>query len=947
MNAIEYETELEQLRSKLQEYEQQKQDLRVKEKLLLETQKVAGLGTYVHDFKTGIFDSSPILDQIFGLKGDEVHSVELWGSLVHPEWQEYVLEYWTNHIFRDHNRFDLEYKIVRRSDGAVRWVHGLGELKEDKDGNLVTMVGTIQDITQRKEAEIALAANENKYRTLTEQLNDVVYRTDAQGQITYISPACKRIFGFDPGQMIGRTILDFLDKEDVPRALELLAETLQSNQPMRGLRFSIRGKGNKIFVGEISGSALFENGTVTGTLGLLRDVTERENAAEVERKNNTRIQNLLDLAQQKYKDPNEILTKGMQRALEQTDSEAGFIYALGSERHDPFDMTLFREADGQFKISRAKTLEPERRDAAFHMLQSRKYLIDNALGDEVKPVIIDGDEYRLNRILIVPVHRDDELVALVTVANRADAYDETDALQLTLLMDNLWKIRDRWIVEQELRKKTEELDSYFNTSLDLLCIADMEGRFVRLNPEWSRMLGYPLEELIGKKFRDFVHKDDIEATIEATKALYYGESISSFTNRYRCEDGSYRTLEWRSFPDNNMIYAVARDMTEHYKLEAQLRQSQKLDALGRLAGGIAHDFNNMLGVILGMVELIINDTPSDDRHYGDLEQIRNAAERSAALTRQLLTFSRTQVAEPKRLEINATIREQLKILKRLIGEDITIHVEAGDQDLPIRIDPSQFDQILVNLSANARDAIQGNGEILISTKRVTAEQLPTIAEFEPQDRDYACITFSDTGEGIDKEDLEKIFDPFFTTKSDAHGTGLGLATVYGVVTQNGGTIQVTSARGSGTTFTIYLPISRKKNVARRSEGMKAGEGGNESILVVEDEQQILTIIDRILRGQGYKVHTAEHPTHALNLIEQEGFKVDMLLTDMVLPQMNGQELSKRIHQKFPNIRTLYMSGYTASVFDAKANEDEQFALIPKPFKRAELVAKIREVLDAS
>lgn len=946
MDAVEYDAELEQLRSKLREYEQQKQELHESQKLLLETQRVAGLGTYVHDFVKGTWTSSSILDKIFGIGADFNRSVEGWGALIHPDLQEYIGEYWATHILRDHKPFDLEYKIVRKSDGAERWVHGLGELNEDEDGNLTTMVGTIQDITQRKESELALVASEIKYRSLTEQITDVLYKTNSKAEITYISPSCRDIFGFDPEEMIGQSFTHFLDTEDITRAVRLYSENMQNKTTIRGLRFRMLQKSGRKFIGELSGAPLIEKGQVIGVIGLIRDVTERENTAQVARKNDTRIRNLLELSQQKHEGPNDILMKGMKRALEQTESPVGFIYALGNERHSGLDLALKRNKDGSYQVTESSTYEPEKLDEAFEKLLKQKFLIENRLPDEVKPILMNGEEYRLSRILIIPVHRDEELVALVTVANRPDQYDETDALQLTLLMDSLWKIRDRWVAEQELRKKTKELDRYFNSSLDLLCIADMEGYFVRLNPEWSRTLGYSLDELIGRKFQDFIHPEDIDATAQATKTLYGGDSISSFTNRYRCKDGSYRSLEWRSFPDNNLIHAVARDMTDHFKLEAQLRQSQKLDALGRLAGGIAHDFNNMLGVILGMVELVLNDTPEDDLHFGDLQQIRHAAERSASLTRQLLTFSRTQVAELKRLEINSTIHEQLKILKRLIGEDIAIHVEADDQDLPIRIDPSQFDQILVNLSANARDAIEGNGEILISTKRVTSEQIPSTAEFNPQKMEYACITFSDTGEGIDQKDIEKIFDPFFTTKADSRGTGLGLATVYGVVAQNGGTIQVSSAPGSGTTFAIYLPLSRKK-VSKREEGSRTSSGGKETILVVEDEQQILTIIDRILRSQGYQVYTAEHPTHALNLIEQDAFEVDLLLTDMVLPQMNGQELSKRIRQKYPEVRTLYMSGYTASVFDAQANEDEQFALIPKPFKKAELVAKIREILDVA
>ncbi|MBI5548245.1 MAG: PAS domain-containing protein [Deltaproteobacteria bacterium] len=386
---------------------------------------------------------------------------------------------------------------------------------------------------------------------------------------------------------------------------------------------------------------------------------------------------------------------------------------------------------------------------------------------------------------------------------------------------------------------------------------------------------------------------------------------------------------------------------EKARLEGQLQQSQRMESVGRLAGGVAHDFNNMLGAILGHAELAMEQVAPELPLYDDLVEIQKAARRSADLTRQLLAFARKQTVAPKVLDLNMTVDGMLKMLQRLIGEDIHLSWKPDAQLWPVKVDPSQIDQILANLCVNARDAIADVGEITIETGNSTfdAEYCSVHADVVPGE--YVRLAVSDTGTGMDRETLSHLFEPFFTTKGVGEGTGLGLATVYGAVKQNNGFVHVDSEPGRGTTFTIYLP--RNSAECRDAEAAVATEPtlrGHETVLVVEDEPAILSLAKRMLGRQGYGVLAAGSPSEALRLAGEYQGAIHLLMTDVVMPGMNGRDLAKSLLVLHPSLKCLFMSGYTANVIAHHGVLGDKVSFIEKPFSMSELAAKVRAALDS-
>ncbi len=803
---------------------------------------------------------------------------------------------------------------------------------------------------------------------------------------------------------------------------------------------------------------------------------------------------------------------------------------------------------------------------------------------------------------------------------------EPDLAELNNAVQMLAMVLDKLDLEKKLDKKRKapyarhkqnepgfpnedgELERFFLTALDLLCIADTEGHFLQLNREWERALGYRLEDLEGKKFFDLVHPEDLDATLKAVDELKSQKEILNFTNRYLCKDGSYRWIEWRSIPNGNLIYAAARDVTDRKKMEAalqlekefrqrvfdgsriaivvmdattfkfidcnpaaveiyrfqsrsevigktpldfsapiqydgtssvekstyynnkalkegkvvfewrhqradgelwdaevhlmsfktqerhllqftlqditerkkaenellrekqfteklleslpgvfflydqtchlkrwnkahetalgfsadelsdwyipdwhespedaekglvaakellktgiggafettlvnkkgehipylismnrlmtpegpllmgvgiditerkqaeaekemlqlQLVQSQKIESIGRLAGGVAHDFNNMLQAILGNTEIALMKTESESPVRTSLQEIQKYAQHSADLTRQLLAFARKQTIAPKVLNLNETVAGMLKMLRRLIGEDIDLAWLPGKNLGLINMDPSQIDQILANLCINARDAI-GNrvGRVTIETANAVFddEYCTQHADYIPGE--YIQLTISDDGSGMDAETLTQIFEPFFTTKEMGKGTGLGLSTVYGVVKQNNGFINVYSELDHGTAFKIFLPRHAARSVPRSKESQVVARSGEETVLLVEDEESILTMVTEMLESLGYTVFAAKNPDEAISLAREHKSRIDLLITDVVMPKMNGRELSQTLLSIHPDIKCLFMSGYTADVIAHHGVLDQGVHFIQKPFDLKALTSMIHKVL---
>jgi PAS domain S-box-containing protein len=395
-----------------------------------------------------------------------------------------------------------------------------------------------------------------------------------------------------------------------------------------------------------------------------------------------------------------------------------------------------------------------------------------------------------------------------------------------------------------------------------------------------------------------------------------------------------------------VLRGTLQDITERVNLQAQLAQSQKMESVGRLAGGVAHDFNNILSIILGNTEMALEGMATDDPLHDNLSEIFSAARRSADITRQLLAFARKQTIAPKVLDLNRTIKSMLKMLRRLIGEDIDLAWLPGENIWPIRMDPSQIDQILANLFVNARDAIADVGKITIETGTATFDSAYCVEHPGFVPGDFILLAVSDDGSGMDQETQANLFEPFFTTKSVEKGTGLGLATVYGIVKQNDGFINVYSEPDQGTTFRIYLPRYWAETESPKKDASgKINLVGTETILLVEDEPSILRMTRMMLERTGYKVLAASTPGEAIALAREHAGEIHLLITDVVMPEMNGRDLAKNVLSLHPNLKRLFMSGYTANVIAHHGVLEEGVNFIQKPFSREQIGKKVREALD--
>ena len=491
---------------------------------------------------------------------------------------------------------------------------------------------------------------------------------------------------------------------------------------------------------------------------------------------------------------------------------------------------------------------------------------------------------------------------------------------------------------------------------------DAEGRLVRVNRTELEMLGYRAEEMLGHYAWEFVEDQESSRKAVAAKLAGTAPLQPGYERTYCRKDGTRLAVLFheRLVPGNDGAIAGIRttvqNITERKRaekeravLEAQLRQAQKIESVGRLAGGVAHDFNNMLGVILGHAELALEQVRPGQPLYADLTEIRKAAVRSANLTRQLLAFARKQTVMPEVLDLNGTVGGMITMLQRLIGEDIDLRWLPRADLWAVRVDPSQIDHVLANLCVNARDAISGVGKVTIETGNSTLDDGYCAAHAGCVPGEYVRLAVSDDGCGMDKETLSHLFEPFFTTKATGQGTGLGLATVYGVVKQNNGFIDVYSEPTHGTTFTIYLPrhTGKARQATPEAEGTaRQALRGHETILVVEDEPSILTLTKKLLERQGYAVVAASTPGEALRLAEQHTGDIHLLITDVIMPEMNGRVLAKNLLAICPQIKRLFMSGYTADVIAHHGVLNEGVHFIQKPFSSEDLAIKVRDALDA-
>jgi len=515
----------------------------------------------------------------------------------------------------------------------------------------------------------------------------------------------------------------------------------------------------------------------------------------------------------------------------------------------------------------------------------------------------------------------------------------------------IWVFRDITLLKQteaQLRKLSQAVEQ----SPAMVVITDLSGGIEYVNPKFSQVTGYTFAEVAGLNPRvlksgklEPEFYQDLWRTIKSGRA-WQGE----FHNRKKNGELFWEraTISPITNPRGTVtnFLAIKEDITEHKQLEAQFRQAQKMEAVGRLAAGVAHDFNNLLTVILGYSDLLLGELAAGSGQRDSLEEVKKAGERAAGLTRQLLAFSRQQLLEPRDVDLNATVSDCARMLQRLVGEDINLDVVL-DAGLPhVKVDPGQLEQALINLVVNARDAITQFGKITIATSRIVLAE--TDCRLYPQTRPgpQVVLSVADTGGGMDEATLARIYEPFFTTKEPGKGTGLGLAMVFGFIQQSGGHMTVASAPGQGTTFKIHLPaLAGAVLAAVNGEWVEPLPGGTETILLVEDESAVRQLSRQLLEARGYTVLEAARGDDALFLAETHPGRIDLLLSDVVMPGMSGGQLAEGMCRQRPDIKILLVSGYTGEALNRHGGVGPGMNLLPKPFTVSSLAVKVREVLD--
>jgi len=507
-----------------------------------------------------------------------------------------------------------------------------------------------------------------------------------------------------------------------------------------------------------------------------------------------------------------------------------------------------------------------------------------------------------------------------------------------------------------LRRQERLLRQIIDANPSLIFVKDWDGRFVLVNEATAQVYGTTVAALVGKTDADFnpnldevAHflRHDRDVMSSGQPKVIAEEAVTNPTTR---ETRWFQTIKMplRSPEEGTAtLLGVSTEITERKRLEEQLLHSQKMEAVGQLAGGVAHDFNNILTAIVGYTDLLAAELGANEQQHEDLEEIRKAARRAAALTRQLLAFSRKQVLEPRIIDVNGVVMNLDKMLRSLISENIELKTVLADDLAAARADPNQIEQVIMNLAINARDAMPEGGTVTIETRNATLDDAYAAQHVSVIPGEYVMLAVSDTGCGMDEKTQSRIFEPFFTTKPPGRGTGLGLSTVYGIVKQTGGNIWLYSEPGKGTTFKIYLPAiaALPEDIGKVAPAEALPRGGG-TVLVVEDDEQLRRLTHRALASQGYTVLEADRGSTALDIARRHKGHIDLLLTDVIMPDTNGRKLAETIRAARPGLRVLYMSGYPDGAIASHGMLEPRVAYLPKPFTTEAVARRVREVLEA-
>ena len=791
-----------------------------------------------------------------------------------------------------------------------------------QEGDELRLLVNSRNITDRKRAEQSLQESETQTRLLLDSTAEAIYGIDIHGLCTFCNSACLRRLGYaEPQQLLGKNMHALMHHTRV-------GGTPYPVEECRIFQAFRQGEGSHVedevlwradgssFPAEYWSHPIRKEGQIVGSVVTFLDITERKKLEEQFRQAQQRLSHVVSSS------PAVLYTVAIS-----DDQIRGISWMSDNIR----DMLGYEATE---------TYGAEWWTAHVHPDDVHP-IVDNVHHDllgqgvaayEYRFQHCDGS-YRWIRSEIRLV-RDEGGKAIEAVGSWSDITERKEA-------------------EEAYGKVQERLNGLFNSSSDGMVYTTLDGLILDANNAFCQLTGYCRDELVNmRRYQDITPPQFREAEAVRIESILRTGKPEEYEKEYQRKDGKPVPISLTAFAVKNReghpvgLAGIVKDITERKQLEEQYRQAQKMEAVGRLAGGVAHDFNNLLTVIMGYSEIYLGKLRPEDPLRIPLTEIHKAGERATGLTRQLLAFSRKQVLMPVVLDLNTIIADLEKMLHRLIGEDVTLTVLAGPDLWQVKADPGQMEQVVMNIIVNARDAMPQGGKLLLETKNVELDAGYAQTHTEAKPGEYILVAISDTGCGMDAAVKARIFEPFFTTKGPTKGTGLGLATVFGIVKQSAGHIEVYSEVGQGTTFKIYLPRDRSgEPIALSPRTKEPVRGGTETILLVEDEEGVRTLAREVLQEHGYTVLDARHGGDALVICETRSQPIDLMITDVVMPHFSGRQLAERLATRQPTMKVMFMSGYTDDAIVHHGVLESGMPFLQKPFAPEALIRKVREVLD--
>jgi two-component system cell cycle sensor histidine kinase/response regulator CckA len=898
------------------------------------------LGIVVLDLKQRILMCNPAFEALFGYQQSEILGAEL-DTLLSPgdSLREAV----------DLSRKASAGIVVRenarrlRSDGSLVDVQIVG-VPISVEGKLIGSFGMYEDVTMRRRAEKAQLEAEERFRSLFENATEGIFQTTTDGRYLSVNPALARMCGFSsPAEMI--VSVQDLGQEMYadPKVRAHFKRLIEANGAVRDFEYEVRRKdGAKIWISENAHVVRGVDGEILSYEGTIEDITARRRS-ELERQVTFEIIHAVNMTDN-LDDLLRLIHIALKKVLYAENCFVALYEPATAMFHFPFFVDQFDQAPPPQRVGKSCTAHVYRSGQAMLIPQQVFDLL--AEQGEVELVGTPSPSW-----LGVPLRTPAATIGVLVVQHYEDenAYTERDQEFLASVGGQIALAIERKRSDEKVRESEARLRVLVEQLPAVLWTVDKNLRFTSALGAGLTRLGLKPNQLVGMSLLDYFETaDQTFLPIAAHRRSVTGEPM---TFHVEWKSGSYAChVEPLRDADGQVSGAICMslDITDRKQLEEQLRQAQKMEAVGRLAGGIAHDFNNLLMVIQGYGDLLVERLPSGDPLHRNAEQIQMAAQRASSLTRQLLAFSRKQMLAPKILNVHSVVADMEKILRRLIGEDVQLETSSVADLGLVKADRSQIEQVILNLAVNARDAMPQGGRLTIETANVELDASYSHPPAVLSPGKYVMLAVTDNGCGMDPETQAHVFEPFFTTKEKGKGTGLGLATVYGVVKQSGGYVWVYSEPGRGTSFKIYLPRIEETAVPTGRDGSdpaRATERGSETILLVEDEKGVRELARDYLTTTGYTVIEAEDGHTALELAAMHVGPIHLLLTDVVMPGISGRELAERVGQIRPGIKILYMSGYTDQAVVHHGILESDAVLLQKPFTLVTLASKLREILS--